>query len=417
MRQETFPHRASVGSVRTEDSGKPDVERSAACVSDVGRSRDHNEDSFGEDASLGLWVVADGMGGHAAGEVASDLAVSHIFRLVADGIPVPVAVSKTHDLIRRAPSEGIGNPGMGTTVVVAQLTGWSYRVYWVGDSRAYVYGSDGLKRMTVDHTYVQRLLESGVITADEAEVHPERSVITQCLGAEGPQVVDVGEAVGELRDGEVLLLCTDGLTSELGDAEIAGVLGEENSIAEKAQRLVDNANANGGSDNITVALIPASAGARPAPTVARTREIPSIEAGRAPTARKWRRAVGWASVAVGIAAIATAGWLWREQVVEFATALVPYIRGSNSTAGSASTGPAALPSFEVLQDEDDNGENTGGPDEASVPGADLFRTVEEPETPVAPPRSLDNSQRLRIGAERGVSPPDPPGASAPQQPD
>ena len=208
-----FRRRAADGGDKASAAGKTGVEVSAACVSDVGRSRGHNEDNFGEDAKLGLWVVADGMGGHEAGEIASDLAVSHIFRQVADGTSVAEAVSKAHDLIRRAPSQGIGAPGMGTTVVAAQMTGSRYRIYWVGDSRAYLQGSEGLRRLTADHSYVQRLLDQGVITAEQAKIHPERSVITQCLGVEGLPSVQVGETEGELYDGEVLLLClgrTDG---------------------------------------------------------------------------------------------------------------------------------------------------------------------------------------------------------------
>ena len=367
------------GLVESGGPNKAQAAPSAACVSDVGRSRDHNEDSFGEDADLGLWVVADGMGGHAAGEVASDLAVSHIFRLVAGGMPVADAVSRTHDLIRRAPSEGIGSPGMGTTVVVAQLTGRNYRVCWVGDSRAYVHGSEGLKRISVDHTYVQRLLDSGVITADEAQVHPERSVITQCLGAEGPQVVQVGEAVGELCNGEVLLLCTDGLTGEVGDADIATVLGEEIPIAEKARRLVDKANANGSSDNITVVLIPAPADAPHKPDMARTRQIPSLATENVRTVRKRRRALWWTSAAAGIAVILTTAWFWRERIIELAPGVTSYLREAVSAMSSESAAPRDSSSFEVRESDANNGEASGN-------------------------RGEDSAQDDRLGDERGVSP-------------
>ena len=309
-----FRRRAADGGDKASAAGKTGVEVSAACVSDVGRSRGHNEDNFGEDAKLGLWVVADGMGGHEAGEIASDLAVSHIFRQVADGTSVAEAVSKAHDLIRRAPSQGIGAPGMGTTVVAAQMTGSRYRIYWVGDSRAYLQGSEGLRRLTADHSYVQRLLDQGVITAEQAKIHPERSVITQCLGVEGLPSVQVGETEGELYDGEVLLLCSDGLTEEVSEADIAAVLGEEAPIQEKAQRLIDKANDNGGSDNITVVLIPApaTAGRNPEPTA--TRKIPSIGVATAGGARKRRRVVAWAIAAVVLVAVSSAAWYWQEQL-------------------------------------------------------------------------------------------------------
>ena len=144
MSKRMSPLRASDGAVEVGRLTKTGAESSATCLTDVGRSRGHNEDNFGENPKLGLWIVADGVGGHAAGEVASNLAVSHIMRLVGEGMAVSEAVSATHDIIRRAPSEGIGATGMASTVVVAQLTGSRYRMFWVGDSRAYVHGSKGL---------------------------------------------------------------------------------------------------------------------------------------------------------------------------------------------------------------------------------------------------------------------------------
>ena len=341
---------------------EPEVLVSAACVSDVGRSRGHNEDNFGEDAKLGLWVVADGMGGHEAGEIASDLAVSHIFRLVADGMPVAEAVSNAHDLIRRAPSQGIGSPGMGTTVVAAQLTGSSYRIFWVGDSRAYLHGPEGLRRLTADHSYVQRLLDQGVITAEQAKIHPERSVITQCLGVEGLPSVQVGETEGELYDGEVLLLCSDGLTEEVSEADIAAVLGEEAPIREKAQHLIDKANANGGSDNITVVLIPAPPKAGRKPDVTRTRKIPSIPIGTAGAGRKRRRVVAWVIAAVLVTAIATAGWFWRDQVVARAKPIISDVLKWVGPESDEEEAPPAESSPERLQEQDEakKGDSPGG---------------------------------------------------------
>ena len=283
----------------------------ACCLTDVGRVRDHNEDCYGEDLARGLWVVADGMGGHAAGEVASELAVSNILRLVADGLPLPDAVAEAHHLIRQAPAQGIGTPGMGTTVVVAQLSGTIYRICWVGDSRAYAHGEDGLRRITRDHSYVQHLVDSGAITAAEAETHPERNVVTQCLGAETLASVEVGEVTGELHAGETLLLCSDGLTGEVDDPAIASVLGGDALASEKAQELIDLANANGGGDNITVALIPAPADARPRPIESRTRKMPAVGGGRPRKAARIRL-IGWASAAA-VAAAALAAWLMLDR--------------------------------------------------------------------------------------------------------
>ena len=368
IRQGTSAHEPSGGGAKIGSPGEAEAAPSAACISDVGRSRDHNEDCFGEDADLGLWVVADGMGGHLAGEVASDLAVSRIFRLVADGTSVADAVSSTHDFIRSAPSQGIGSQGMGTTVVVAQLIGSSYRVCWVGDSRAYLHGADGLKRITVDHSYVQQLVDSGVITAEDAAAHPERNVVTQCLGADGIPAVKVGETVGELNDGDVLLLCTDGLTGEVGEDNIAAVLREEKTLAEKAQRLVDAANANGGSDNVTVALIPARAAAPHTPDAARTREIPAMAAGHLHAANGRRRAVWWTSVAAGIAVILTAAWFWRAQIVELVPALMRYGEAADPAPGTGAAAPPALSAPQAAQDETNDGERDSGTAQELQPG-------------------------------------------------
>ena len=166
---------------------------SAACLTDVGRMRDHNEDSVGAYPGLGLWVVADGMGGHEAGEVASELAVSHIPRLVAEGSTLVEAVERCHRIIQKAPEIGTGVRGMGTTVVAAQLqANGAFQVCWVGDSRAYVFGRGRLRQLTIDHSYVQTLVNAGVITAQEAETHPERNVVTQSLGTETLAAVEVG---------------------------------------------------------------------------------------------------------------------------------------------------------------------------------------------------------------------------------
>ncbi len=331
----------------------PSVERSAACISDLGRRRRHNEDNFGENPKLGLWIVADGVGGHAAGDVASDLAVSHILRLAGDGMPVAEAVSATHEIIRRAPLQGIGKPGMATTVVVAHLKGRNYRVFWVGDSRAYVHGSEGLKRLTVDHSYVQQLLDSGAITDEEAAVHPQRSVITQCLGWDGHSTVQVGEVAGELYRGEVLLLCTDGLTGEVDDADIAAVLRKEAPLPERAQRLVDKANANGGSDNITAALIPAPADAPPRSGMARGRPTSSRATMKKGTVRRRRRSH------------------WRERVVELAPALRSYLREAFSAIGARSA-PPPLSSLDVSHPDRNSSETNGPQEEDSAEDVDLL---------------------------------------------
>ena len=403
-----FRRRSADGGGQAAETRETLAQVSAACVSDVGRSRDHNEDNFGEDAKLGLWVVADGMGGHAAGEVASDLAVSHIFRLVTDGMAVSEAVSKTHDLIRGAPSQGIGAPGMGTTVVAAQLTGGSYRIYWVGDSRAYLQGPEGLRRLTADHSYVQQLLDQGVITPEQAEVHPERSVITQCLGAEGLQAVQVSEVAGELYQGDLLLLCTDGLTGEVSEEDIAAVLGEEAPIGDKAQRLIDKANDNGGSDNITVALIPAPATARSKPEPRATRKIPSIGVAAAGRARRRRRVVAWGMAAVLVMAIAAAGWVWRVQFVELAQPVIAYVRALVGLDSNEAKTPAPQSSPKGMQEQDEAKEDDSGESQDGAPPS--VGTVDEGVEPKKPravgPNSPQTEQESRSEGKPGVLSPD-----------
>lgn len=272
----------------------------AAVLTDVGRVRDHNEDSVGADPGLGLWVVADGLGGHEAGEVASGLAVSEIPRLVAEGGTLTEAVEQCHGIIRRSPERGVGVPGMGATVVAARLyAGCEFEVCWVGDSRAYVFGRGGLRQITVDHSYVQDLVNAGVITSEEALTHPQRNVVTQCLGSEALRAVEVGRVSGRIEDGDVLLLCSDGLTGEVSDGDIAAVLAADGSLEEKARRLVEDANASGGHDNITVALVPAGVGARQAPGSFGTRKMPIVgPPARRPAARRWAAAAGMAAAAV-----------------------------------------------------------------------------------------------------------------------
>ena len=290
------------------------MEQRAACLTDVGRVRDHNEDCVGADPAIGLWVVADGLGGHDAGEVASGLAVSNIVRLVAEGVAVVDAIKQTHLLIRDAPTQGIGSPGMGTTVVVAQVVDRHFRVCWVGDSRAYLYGRGGLRQISVDHTHVQDLLDAGLITAEEAEVHPQRNVITQCLGSLQQVDVQVGEVTGQLEDDDLLLLCSDGLTGEVRDPHVAAILAHEAPLEDRAQLLVDQAKKNSGSDNITVALIPARAGVSVGPARGSTGKLPSIAAAASRPRRRRTRlrriAVAAAAGVVGLSVGVGGAFLW-----------------------------------------------------------------------------------------------------------
>lgn len=228
------------------------------CLSVVGRVRRHNEDSFAARDDLGLWIVADGMGGAAAGEVASAIVVDVIAREVEQGAGLDTAIARANRSILDAVAAGRGKPGMGSTVVAAQLRGRDYTVAWVGDSRAYLWG-DGFERLSRDHSRVQELIDAGVIDAEEARRHPQRSMITRVLGGPDGSAAQCELVRGRLQPGQGLLLCSDGLTSEVSDDAIARLLREGAPTKSGGQALVEQlvslALAQGGRDNVTVILI------------------------------------------------------------------------------------------------------------------------------------------------------------------
>ncbi len=226
-----------------------------------GRVRDLNEDSYVADPQLGLWIVADGMGGHESGEVASRIAADFIHEQLSHGAGLQEAAARAHDVVTLAAQEGLGQPGMGSTLVALQLRDARYEVVWVGDSRAYLWQDGGLRQLTRDHSFVQKMLDEGQISSAEAVNHPYRNVITQALGVADLDRVEVGAVSGTLCQGEVVLLCSDGLTGEVSEEEIGTVLHGADNLQVAAQALVDSALEHGGSDNITVLLVPAPADA------------------------------------------------------------------------------------------------------------------------------------------------------------
>jgi len=225
--------------------------------SDSGKVRDHNEDCYFGDSELGLFLVADGMGGMDAGEVASALARDEISRQVSSGIALVDAITASHHSIKRAAQQGIGAYGMGTTVVAVRSRLDDYEIAWVGDSRAYLWDtqSQQLSRLTRDHSFVEMLLASGSITAEQAHKHPKKNLITQCLGQPNVEDVQVGSVTGTLRPGQVLVLCSDGLNDELTDEEIANTLASEKVMQAQASKLLQKVLAGAARDNVTLLLI------------------------------------------------------------------------------------------------------------------------------------------------------------------
>lgn len=218
---------------------------------DVGCVRDHNEDSLV--VAPPLFVVADGMGGHAAGEVASEIAV----RVLSDRAPehpdseeLGRAVQAANHAILKAAHEGRGREGMGTTCTAAMLEGERLIIAQVGDSRAYLLHRGRLQQLTRDHSLVADLVEAGQITAEEARVHPQRSVITRALGSDPRTVADLYEI--NVEAGDRLLLCSDGLSGMVLDADIEATLNRIRDPQRCASQLVNEAIAAGGHDNVTV---------------------------------------------------------------------------------------------------------------------------------------------------------------------
>ncbi len=224
-------------------------------LSHVGLRREHNEDTYYADSELGLWLVADGMGGHEFGEVASALARDAVVREVKAGKPLGEAIrSADEEIIRQSRRRAESLP-MGTTMVALRVNTNKFELAWVGDSRAYLWNGQ-LRQLSSDHSYVQELIDQGAITAEQARTHPHRNVVTQALGVTDPDNLKVETIAGELRPGFQILLCSDGLTEEVDDATIASLLGHPDlSAQECVDHLVSAALDGGGSDNVTVVVL------------------------------------------------------------------------------------------------------------------------------------------------------------------
>jgi serine/threonine protein phosphatase PrpC len=221
-------------------------------ATDIGQVRDGNEDSYL--LLEPLFAVADGMGGHLGGEVASNLALETIRDAFAagEGALVDQVTTANRVVFERSQSDREVR-GMGTTLTAALVEGAQVRLVHVGDSRCYLLRDGELHMLTKDHTVVAKMVEEGEITAAEAESHPHRNIVTRVLGVEAN--VEVDEGILDLRDGDRLLLCSDGLTGMVPDADIEAVLRDESDPQRAVERLIRDANDAGGVDNITAVLL------------------------------------------------------------------------------------------------------------------------------------------------------------------
>lgn len=221
---------------------------------DVGCLRDHNEDSLA--VAPPLYVVCDGMGGHAAGEVASEIAVDVITKRAPDTPDAEAlgqAVEEANLAVIQAAREGVGRAGMGCTCTAAILEKERLVLAQVGDSRAYLLHHGSMQQLTRDHSLVADLVEAGQITEAEARVHPQRSVITRALGSDPRTEPDLFEI--NVEAGDRLLLCSDGLSTMLEDHEIEKILANNEDPQRCAAQLVNEANGRGGYDNVTVIVV------------------------------------------------------------------------------------------------------------------------------------------------------------------
>ncbi len=221
-------------------------------ATDVGRVREGNEDSYL--VEVPLVAVADGLGGHRAGEVASRLALETVEALFRSGEgSLADHFREANRTVFERSTRDQEFSGMGTTLTAAVVDGAKARLAHVGDSRAYLLRAGALRLLTEDHTLVNRMVQRGEITRAEAEVHPHRNVVLRALGTE-PEL-DVDETSLALLDGDRLLLCTDGLTGMVTERQVQAILEAEPDAQKAAERLVRAANRAGGLDNITVVVL------------------------------------------------------------------------------------------------------------------------------------------------------------------
>lgn len=218
---------------------------------DIGCLRDHNEDSLV--VTPPLFAVADGMGGHAAGEVASEIAVRVLSELAPehpDGEALGRAIEEANRAVIQAAREGRGRQGMGTTMTAAMLEGERLVIAQVGDSRAYLLHQGKLQQLTRDHSLMADMIEAGQLTPEEARTHPNRSVITRALGSDPHTQPDLYEI--NVETGDRLLICSDGLSGMIFDDQIENTLRRVQDPQRCASQLVNEAIAAGGHDNVTV---------------------------------------------------------------------------------------------------------------------------------------------------------------------
>ncbi|WP_160720066.1 Stp1/IreP family PP2C-type Ser/Thr phosphatase [Bacillus sp. USDA818B3_A] len=238
----------------------------AVFQTDRGRVRLHNEDAggvFNNKDGYRLAIVADGMGGHRAGDVASEMTISALKGEWEESNGIKTAgeaeswlneqIKRVNLLLLDHATNNTECDGMGTTIVAAILTDTFATIAHIGDSRGYLLNESGFKQITDDHSLVNELVRSGQISKEEAEHHPRKNVLLRALGTEKNVEMDIRTIIFE--EGDILLLCSDGLSNKVNEAEMAEILQNEENLQQRAGLLISLANENGGEDNITLAMV------------------------------------------------------------------------------------------------------------------------------------------------------------------
>ena len=216
--------------------------------------REHNEDCYHADPDAGLWLVADGVGGHTNGEIASAITSDVTHDTYVQTGDLVTAIRAAHQAVLEAIQERGNASNMGSTIVALALKGMDYHIAWVGDSRAYLWDGE-LKLLTRDHSYVETLIDKGVITPQEALRHPKRNIITQSIGISPQHDLKVDVVSGTLLPDQKILLCSDGLNDEVSPPQLAKLFGQALPPEPQVDELIKAALAAGGRDNVTVLIL------------------------------------------------------------------------------------------------------------------------------------------------------------------
>jgi protein phosphatase len=275
-----------------------------------GLKRNHNEDCYEANPDLGLWLVADGVGGHAHGEVASGIVRDTVHNGLKAGQSLTEAIKASHDAVLEEIRGRDDASNMGSTVVALKLDGNEYEIAWVGDSRAYAYDGKKLRQLTRDHNPVSEMQLRGILTPEQAAIHPERNVLSQSLGVSDEVTAEPDSVTGSLKPGEQIILCSDGLSDELTDNSIADIMGRETSPQTQVDALINGALNAGGSDNVTVVVVgapPDKAPVAPLPQDLETTQNIGHAVASDTTARVSHSGKIWLLLG---AMVILAAWLW-----------------------------------------------------------------------------------------------------------